>query len=53
MVEGECAGPLAAVEALRALGVLRVTEDGELGAEPVMGRAWLAISHEATEQTSG
>jgi hypothetical protein len=49
MAEGECTDPLAAVEALRALGVLRVTEDGELGVEPVMGRAWLATSPGVTE----
>lgn len=42
VAEGECANPGALVEALRALGVLSVTDAGELGAEPIMARAWLS-----------
>jgi hypothetical protein len=42
VAEGECSNPGALVEALRSLGVLSVTDAGELGAEPVMARAWLS-----------
>jgi hypothetical protein len=42
MLEGECEDPAAVVGSLRALGVVRATDDGELGAEPVAARAWMA-----------
>ncbi len=42
MLEGECADPAAVVGALRALGVIRATDEGEIGAEPVAAHAWMA-----------
>jgi hypothetical protein len=42
MLEGECEDPAAVVGSLRALGVVRATDEGEIGAEPVVARAWMA-----------
>ena len=42
VAEGTYADPRILVEAMRALQVISVTEQGELVAEPVMARAWLA-----------
>jgi hypothetical protein len=42
MLEGECEDPAAVVGSLRALGVVRATNEGEISAEPVAARAWMA-----------
>jgi len=42
-IQNDCANPEALIGALRTLGVLRVADDGELGAEPVLARAWAQV----------